>query len=80
VPTPNVSVVDLVINTEKKGMTADDVNGAFREAAARLRRHHRLIGEADAPPSPAWPAAYSAALISALAEARAGDRFGLAGR
>ena len=48
--------------------------------AARLRRHHRLIGEADAPPSPAWPAAYSAALISALAEARAGDRFGLAGR
>jgi len=34
VPTPNVSVVDLVINTEKKGMTADDVNGAFREAAA----------------------------------------------
>jgi len=34
VPTPNVSVVDLVINTEKKGITADDVNGAFREAAA----------------------------------------------
>uniref|UniRef100_K4ADH5 glyceraldehyde-3-phosphate dehydrogenase (NADP(+)) (phosphorylating) n=1 Tax=Setaria italica TaxID=4555 RepID=K4ADH5_SETIT len=34
VPTPNVSVVDLVINTEKKGMTADDVNAAFRKAAA----------------------------------------------
>ncbi|KAF8780139.1 hypothetical protein HU200_001800 [Digitaria exilis] len=34
VPTPNVSVVDLVINTEKKGITADDVNAAFREAAA----------------------------------------------
>ncbi|KAL6649137.1 hypothetical protein ACP70R_013361 [Stipagrostis hirtigluma subsp. patula] len=33
VPTPNVSVVDLVINTEKKGITADDVNGAFRKAA-----------------------------------------------
>ncbi|GJN30174.1 hypothetical protein PR202_gb18460 [Eleusine coracana subsp. coracana] len=33
VPTPNVSVVDLVINTEKKGMTADDVNAAFRKAA-----------------------------------------------
>ncbi|CAN6308177.1 unnamed protein product [Urochloa humidicola] len=33
VPTPNVSVVDLVINTEKKGMTADDVNAAFRAAA-----------------------------------------------
>ncbi|XP_062216902.1 glyceraldehyde-3-phosphate dehydrogenase B, chloroplastic-like [Phragmites australis] len=33
VPTPNVSVVDLVINTEKTGITADDVNGAFRKAA-----------------------------------------------
>eukprot|EP00850_Spirogloea_muscicola_P002805 SM000011S18983 [mRNA] locus=s11:122472:126279:- [translate_table: standard] len=33
VPTPNVSVVDLVINTEKKGMTAEDVNAAFRKAA-----------------------------------------------
>nr|ABD37964.1 glyceraldehyde-3-phosphate dehydrogenase subunit B [Chlorokybus atmophyticus] len=33
VPTPNVSVVDLVINTEKKGITADQVNAAFRKAA-----------------------------------------------
>jgi glyceraldehyde-3-phosphate dehydrogenase (NADP+) (phosphorylating) len=33
VPTPNVSVVDLVINTVKKGITADDVNAAFRKAA-----------------------------------------------
>jgi glyceraldehyde-3-phosphate dehydrogenase (NADP+) (phosphorylating) len=33
VPTPNVSVVDLVINTEKKGLTAEDVNAAFRTAA-----------------------------------------------
>ncbi|KAL2644021.1 hypothetical protein R1flu_011608 [Riccia fluitans] len=33
VPTPNVSVVDLVINTETKGLTATDVNNAFREAA-----------------------------------------------
>ncbi|CAM6114707.1 unnamed protein product [Calypogeia fissa] len=33
VPTPNVSVVDLVINTEKKGITAEDVNNAFRRAA-----------------------------------------------
>jgi len=32
VPTPNVSVVDLVINTEKKGMTAEDVNAAFQKA------------------------------------------------
>lgn len=28
VPTPNVSVVDLVVNVEKKGLTADDVNAA----------------------------------------------------
>ncbi|WCJ44741.1 Glyceraldehyde-3-phosphate dehydrogenase B chloroplastic [Euphorbia peplus] len=34
VPTPNVSVVDLVVNIEKKGSTAEDVNNAFRKAAA----------------------------------------------
>lgn len=33
VPTPNVSVVDLVINVVKKGITAEDVNAAFRKAA-----------------------------------------------
>ncbi|RRT42837.1 hypothetical protein B296_00056839, partial [Ensete ventricosum] len=33
VPTPNVSVVDLVVNVEKKGMRAEDVNNAFRKAA-----------------------------------------------
>ncbi|KAJ8433553.1 hypothetical protein Cgig2_018106 [Carnegiea gigantea] len=33
VPTPNVSVVDLVVNVEKKGITAEDVNNAFRKAA-----------------------------------------------
>lgn len=33
VPTPNVSVVDLVINVAKKGISAEDVNGAFRKAA-----------------------------------------------
>jgi len=32
VPTPNVSLVDLVVLTEKKA-TAEDVNAAFREAA-----------------------------------------------
>jgi glyceraldehyde-3-phosphate dehydrogenase (NADP+) (phosphorylating) len=32
VPTPNVSVVDLVVQTSKK-VTADEVNAAFREAA-----------------------------------------------
>jgi len=34
VPTPNVSIVDLVINVEKKGATVEEVNEAFREAAA----------------------------------------------
>ncbi|KAF9618764.1 hypothetical protein IFM89_002459 [Coptis chinensis] len=33
VPTPNVSVVDLVINVEKKGISAEDVNAAFRKSA-----------------------------------------------
>ncbi|CAN1867174.1 Glyceraldehyde-3-phosphate dehydrogenase GAPB, chloroplastic, partial [Linum perenne] len=33
VPTPNVSVVDLVVNVAKKGLTAEDVNNAFRKAA-----------------------------------------------
>ncbi|GKV44425.1 hypothetical protein SLEP1_g51610 [Rubroshorea leprosula] len=33
VSTPNVSVVDLVVNIEKKGITAEDVNAAFRKAA-----------------------------------------------
>ena len=33
VPTPNVSVVDLVIQTSKK-VTAEEVNNAFRESAA----------------------------------------------
>jgi len=33
VPTPNVSVVDLVIQTEKKTF-AEEVNNAFREACA----------------------------------------------
>merc|ERR1740138_659303 len=34
VPTPNVSVVDLVVNVEKKGLTAEEVNAAFDEACA----------------------------------------------
>ncbi|KAM7513974.1 hypothetical protein LguiA_003557 [Lonicera macranthoides] len=33
VPTPNVSVVDLVVNVAKKGISAEDVNDAFRKAA-----------------------------------------------
>jgi len=34
VPTPNVSVVDLVINTVKKGISAEAVNKAFEAAAS----------------------------------------------
>jgi len=34
VPTPNVSVVDLVVNVEKKGLTAEEVNAAFDEACS----------------------------------------------
>jgi len=33
VPTPNVSIVDLVVNVEKKGLTAEEVNAAFKEYA-----------------------------------------------
>ena len=33
VPTPNVSIVDLVVNVEKKGLTAEEVNAAFKEAS-----------------------------------------------
>jgi glyceraldehyde 3-phosphate dehydrogenase len=33
VPTPNVSIVDVVINVEKTGVTKSDVNEAIREAA-----------------------------------------------
>ena len=33
VPTPNASIVDLVVNVEKKGLTAEEVNAAFKEAS-----------------------------------------------
>ncbi|KJS30892.1 MAG: glyceraldehyde-3-phosphate dehydrogenase [Desulfatitalea sp. BRH_c12] len=33
VPTPNVSLVDVVVNIEKSGVTASDVNNALKEAA-----------------------------------------------
>jgi glyceraldehyde-3-phosphate dehydrogenase (NADP+) (phosphorylating) len=38
VPTPNVSVVDLVVNTVKKNITAEEVNQAFRDAAEAQAR------------------------------------------
>lgn len=34
VPTPNVSVVDLVVNVGNKGFTVDDVKKAFKKAAS----------------------------------------------
>jgi glyceraldehyde 3-phosphate dehydrogenase len=33
VPTPNVSIVDFVVNVEKPGVTVTDVNEALRSAA-----------------------------------------------
>ncbi len=33
VPTPNVSLIDLVVVVDKKGLTPADVNGAFKAAA-----------------------------------------------
>ena len=33
VPTPNVSIVDVVVNVEKSGVTTSDVNEALKEAA-----------------------------------------------
>ncbi len=35
VPTPNVSLVDLVVTVEKSGVTATDVNDALKEAAEK---------------------------------------------
>lgn len=68
VPTPNVSVVDLVINTEKKGMTAEDVNEAFRKAAAGPLR----VCRDDTAASAASAAAAAAAVVAAVSEACTG--------
>jgi glyceraldehyde 3-phosphate dehydrogenase len=46
VPTPNVSLVDLVVLTEKKA-TAQDVNAAFREAARGPLKN--ILEVSDAP-------------------------------
>ncbi len=45
VPTPNVSLVDLVCLTEKK-TTADEINAAFREAAAGPLKNILEVSEA----------------------------------
>jgi glyceraldehyde 3-phosphate dehydrogenase len=46
VPTPNVSVVDLVAEVEKK-VTADQVNAAFKEAAEGAMKG--ILGVSEAP-------------------------------
>jgi glyceraldehyde 3-phosphate dehydrogenase len=33
VPTPNVSVVDLVVTIQKNGLSADDINAALKKAS-----------------------------------------------
>jgi len=47
VPTPNVSVVDLVVNVQKKGITAEDVNDAFRNASNNGMQG--ILGVSDEP-------------------------------
>jgi len=49
VPTPNVSVVDLVVNVEKKGMTKEDVNEAFTSAIAASPSLSNVLAITDAP-------------------------------
>jgi glyceraldehyde-3-phosphate dehydrogenase (NADP+) (phosphorylating) len=49
VPTPNVSVVDLVCNVEKKGMTAKDVNDAFKKAIAETPGLDKVLAITELP-------------------------------
>ncbi len=47
VPTPNVSLVDLVVNVKASGLSINDVNDALREASeTRLKG---ILGYSDAP-------------------------------
>jgi glyceraldehyde 3-phosphate dehydrogenase len=47
VPTPNVSIVDVVVNVEKAGVTASDVNAALKEAAEGALKG--ILGYSDLP-------------------------------
>ena len=47
VPTPNVSLVDLVVNVKASGMTTDDINSALREASETHLKG--ILGYSDAP-------------------------------
>jgi glyceraldehyde 3-phosphate dehydrogenase len=47
VPTPNVSLVDLVVNVEKQGVTVSEVNEALKEAAEGSLRD--ILGYSELP-------------------------------
>jgi glyceraldehyde 3-phosphate dehydrogenase len=47
VPTPNVSIVDVVVNVEKAGVTKSDVNEALKEAAEGTLKG--ILGYSDLP-------------------------------
>jgi glyceraldehyde 3-phosphate dehydrogenase len=47
VPTPNVSIVDLVANVDKSGVTASDVNEAMKEASEGALKGY--LGYSDLP-------------------------------
>jgi len=49
VPTPNVSVVDLVVNVEKKGLTAKDVNAAFTKTIAETPGLEKVLAITEQP-------------------------------
>jgi glyceraldehyde 3-phosphate dehydrogenase len=47
VPTPNVSLVDLVVNIDKKGVTSSEVNTALKQASADSLKG--ILGYSEAP-------------------------------
>ena len=47
VPTPNVSVVDIVVNVEKSGINMSDVNSALKEASEGALKG--ILGYSEAP-------------------------------
>jgi len=49
VPTPNVSIVDLVVNTVKKGYTAAEVNAAFTECIGADPMLANVLAITDSP-------------------------------
>mmetsp|Transcript_792 Transcript_792/g.588 ORF Transcript_792/g.588 Transcript_792/m.588 type:complete len:335 (-) Transcript_792:711-1715(-) len=47
IPTPNVSLVDLVVNVEKSGLSVSDVNNALKEASEGYLAN--ILGYSDEP-------------------------------